>query len=55
MDRNANVTTPAVDAFKLPGEPFLFLAGADGVVEQRLSGPYDKAEFKTSIEKLLAS
>jgi hypothetical protein len=53
-DRTAKTTTPAVDAFKLAGEPFLFLAGADGVVRQRIAGPYDKAEFRSAMEKLLA-
>jgi hypothetical protein len=53
-DRTTKTTTPAVDAYKLPGEPFLFLAGADGVVRQRLAGPYDRVEFRQAMEKLLA-
>jgi hypothetical protein len=53
-DRTAKTTTPAVDAYKLPGEPFLFLAGADGVVRERIAGPYDRAEFRSAVEKLLA-
>ncbi|MDQ1375813.1 MAG: hypothetical protein QOJ09_3151 [Actinomycetota bacterium] len=53
-DRTAKTTAPAVDAYKLVGEPFLFLAGADGVVRQRMAGPYDRVEFRQAMEKLLA-
>jgi hypothetical protein len=53
-DRTAKTTTPAVDTFKLPGEPFLFLAGAGGVVRQRIAGPYDRAEFRSTMQQLLA-
>jgi hypothetical protein len=53
-DRTAKTTTPAVDAYKLQAEPVLFLAGADGVVRERIAGPYDRAEFRSAMEKLLA-
>lgn len=45
---------PAVEAYKLPGEPFLFLAGADGIVRDRLDNAFDRAEARSSLEKLLA-
>jgi hypothetical protein len=53
-DRTAKTTTPAVNAYKLQSEPVLFLAGADGVIRQRIAGPYDKVEFQQVMEKLLA-
>ena len=53
-DRTAKTTTPAVNAFKLQSEPVLFLAGADGVVRERIPGPYDRAEFRSAIQKLVA-
>ena len=53
-DRTAKTTTPAVNAFKLQSEPVLYLAGADGVIRQRLSGPYDRVEFRQAMQKLVA-
>lgn len=43
---------PAVEAYKLPGEPFLFLAGADGVVRQRLDNAFDRTEVRAELEKV---
>jgi hypothetical protein len=51
-DEKADTTTPAVDAYNLQGEPFLFLAGADGVVRSRIAGPYDKAELRGALTAL---
>jgi hypothetical protein len=51
-DEKADTTTPAVDAYNLQGEPFLFLAGADGVVRSRIAGPYDKAELQGALTAL---
>lgn len=45
---------PAVEAYKLPGEPFLFLAGADGVVRDRLDNAFDRVEARTALERLVA-
>jgi hypothetical protein len=53
-DRTAKTTTPAVNAYNLQGEPVLFLAGADGVVRERIAGPYDRVEFRQAMEKLVA-
>ncbi len=53
-DRTAKVTTPAVNAYKLQSEPVLFLAGADGVVRERFAGPYDRSEFRSAMQKLVA-
>ena len=52
-DRTTKVTTPPVQAYKLQGEPFLFIAGADGVVRERIAGPYDRAEFRQAMEAAL--
>lgn len=43
---------PAVEAYKLPGEPFLFLAGSDGVVRERLDNAYDRAEVREALTAL---
>jgi hypothetical protein len=51
-NEQADTTTPAVDAYNLQGEPFLFLAGADGKVRNRLAGPYDKVEFRQALTAL---
>lgn len=53
-DRTAKTTTPAVNAYKLQSEPVLYLAGADGTVRERISGPYDRVEFRQAMEKLVA-
>ena len=53
-DRTLKTTTAPVQAYKLPGEPFLFLAGADGVVRERIPGPYDRAEVRAALAKTVA-
>jgi hypothetical protein len=53
-DRSAKTTTPAVNAYKLQSEPVLFLAGADGVIRERIAGPYDRTEFRSAMQKLVA-
>ena len=53
-DRKAKQTAPIVSALKLPSEPFLFLVRGDGVVNQRIAGTYDRAEFRQAVEKLVA-
>jgi hypothetical protein len=45
---------PAVEAYKLPGEPFLFLAGADGIVRDRLDNAFDRVEARAALERLVA-
>ena len=44
---------PAVAAYKLPGEPFLFLAGADGIVRDRLDNAFDRVEARAALERLV--
>jgi hypothetical protein len=53
-DRTLKTTTAPVQAYNLPGEPFLFLAGADGVVRERIPGPYDRAEVRAALAKTVA-
>jgi hypothetical protein len=53
LDRNAP-TTEAVQAYHLEQEPFLFLAGADGVVRERLDNAYDRVEARQALERLVA-
>jgi len=44
-DRTATTLAPAVQAYKLTFEPVLFVAGADGVITNRLDGVFDRAEI----------
>lgn len=53
-DRTGKTTTPAVQAFKLQNEPFLFLAGPDGKVRERIDGPYDRGEAIEALRRLTA-
>ncbi len=53
LDRGA-ATTEAVQAYHLQQEPFLFLAGADGVVRERLDNAYDRVEAREALERLVA-
>ena len=53
LERNAP-TTDAVRAYHLEQEPFLFLAGADGVVRERLDNAYDRVEARQALERLVA-
>ena len=43
---------PAVDAYKLPGEPFLFLADAAGIVRTRLDNAFDRTEVRDALNRL---
>lgn len=53
-DRTAKVAAPALGAFKLQSEPVLYLAGADGVVRDRFTGPFDRSELRAALERLSA-
>lgn len=45
---------PAVDTYGLTNEPVLFVAGADGVVRERLDNAFDKAEARRALEAIVA-
>ena len=47
-------TSPTVDALTLTYEPALFLAGADGVIRERLDILYDVAELRPALDRLTA-
>lgn len=53
--RSGNELTPAMKAFGLTQEPFLFLAGPDGVVRDRLDNGFDRTEAKQALERLVGS
>lgn len=46
--------TEGMRAYHLTFEPILFLAGADGTVKERLDGPYDAAECREALARLVA-
>lgn len=46
--------SPTVDAYGLSQEPILFLAGADGVVRERLDNVFDRGEAKAALGRLVA-
>lgn len=50
--RTGDALSPTVDAYGLQQEPVLFLAGPDGIVEERLDNAIDKAELKAALERL---
>ena len=45
--------TDPVKAYGLDNEPFLFLAGPDGVVRERLDNAFDRSEAKAALEALV--
>lgn len=49
-----NALAPGMQAYHLQFEPVLFLAGADGVVRERLDGPYDALECRDALGRLVA-
>jgi hypothetical protein len=53
-DLSGKTIAPAVEAYGLESEPFLFLAGADGMVRERLDNAYDKAEVRDALARLTA-
>ena len=46
--------TEPVKAYGLENEPFLFLAGPDGVVRERLDNAFDRIEVRSALEALVA-
>lgn len=51
-DTSIATTTEAVDAYRLPFEPVLYLAGADGVVRERLDSIFDADELVPALRAL---
>ena len=53
-DRTIKTTAPVVQAYQLPTEPVLWLAGADGVVTARLDNIYDTTELGAALDELVS-
>lgn len=53
--RTGTTVAPATKAYGLTQEPFLFLAGADGVIRERIDNAYDRTEAKQALERLVSS
>ena len=47
-----NTTTEAVQAYQFQSEPYLYLAGSDGAVKNRIGGVFDRAEVRDALAKL---
>ncbi len=52
--RTGDELAPTVSAYNLAAEPVLFLAGADGVVRERIDNAFDRVEAKAALERLVA-
>jgi hypothetical protein len=52
-DLQAQRHVPAFDAYGLDFEPILFLADGKGVVRERLDGPYDTADLRAALNRLV--
>lgn len=52
-DRTGKTLAPTVEAYNLAAEPVLFLAGADGVVRERLDNAFDRVEARAALERLV--
>ncbi|HET9441719.1 MAG TPA: hypothetical protein VFO65_00275 [Acidimicrobiales bacterium] len=50
--RTGSALAPTVSAYNLAAEPVLFLAGADGVVRERIDNAFDRVEAKAALERL---
>ena len=50
--RTGNELSPTVDAYGILQEPILFLAGADGVVRERLDNAFDRKEIADALTRL---
>jgi hypothetical protein len=53
-DLNAGTNAPAVVAYRLTSEPVLFLAGADGIIKNRIDGLYGHGEAQAVLTALTA-
>ncbi len=51
-DTTIETTSPAVDAYRLPFEPVLYLAGADGVIRERIDSIFDATEVRAALSAL---
>jgi hypothetical protein len=54
-EESLNETTEAVKAYKLPFEPVLFLAAADGTIRARLDNIFDEVEVGEGLDALVGA
>lgn len=54
-DTSGKTLAHAVQAFNLQSEPFLFLAGPNGVVREKLDNAFDRQEVGEALRRLAAS
>ena len=52
-DKTGKTLAPTVQAYNLAAEPVLFLAGADGIVRERIDNAFDRVEAKAALERLV--
>ena len=52
--RSGNELSPTVSSYSLAAEPVLFLAGADGVVRERIDNAFDRVEARAALARLVA-
>lgn len=52
-DRTGKTLAPTVQAYSLAAEPVLFLAGADGIVRERIDNAFDRVEARAALERLV--
>lgn len=52
-DMSGKTLAPAVQAYHLDNEPFLFLADTQGVVRDRLDNAFDRVEVRAAMERLV--
>jgi hypothetical protein len=53
-DDTVTVAAPVINAYSLSYEPVLFLAGADGVIRERIDNIFDAFELGEALERLTA-
>lgn len=53
-NREGKELSPTARAYDLPAEPILFLAGADGVVRERIDNAFDRTEARAALERLVS-
>jgi hypothetical protein len=53
-DLTSNDKVGAVEAWRLPSEPWLFTIGTDGRIRDRLDGAFDESEIREMLDRLTA-
>lgn len=53
-DETIKTASPIMQSYALQFEPVLYLAGADGIVQTAVDGPFDRAEARAFLEALVS-